>query len=102
MWADYRFRNLQIDDKSREDEEEKAGTPDGKAEASTPTGKRKDKKEKLSSSKEDKDKNRRTSAGKSKQVGRRGSTVMTTPPTGGAQTPGSEIDGQRWDNLLRL
>ena len=61
----------------------------------TPTGKKKGgAKDKQ---KEDKEK-RKTSAGKGKSstVGRRGSHIMTTPPPGGALTPGSDVDGQRW------
>lgn len=82
-----------IDDKSKEDEEEKAGTPEGKVEGATPTGKRRDKKDKQAEDKKDK---RKTSAGKGKAVGRRGSQMTTTPPPGGAQTPGSDADGMRY------
>lgn len=88
------FSNVILDDKSKEDEDEKAGTPDGKPEAATPTGKRKKDKD----SKDSKEKSRKPSAGKpSKSLGRRGSgAAMTTPPPGGAHTPGgSDVDGQR-------
>lgn len=82
-----------IDDKSKDDEEEKAATPEGKVEGATPTGKRRDKnKDKQTDDKKDK---RKTSAGKGKSVGRRGSQMATTPPPGGAQTPGSDADGMR-------
>ena len=89
------YRNVLIDDKSKDDEEEKSGTPDGKPDATTPTGKKKDKSK--DKPKDDKDK-RKPSAGKGKSstVGRRGSHIMTTPPPGGALTPGSEVDGQRF------
>lgn len=86
------FRNLLTDDKSKEDEDEKVGTPEGKAEVTTPTGKRKDK----GKSSDDKKDKRKTSAGKGKAVPRRGSQVLTTPPPGGSQTPSSEVDGLRY------
>lgn len=93
-------RNLIIDDKSKEDEEEKTATPEGKIEGATPTGKRKDKNKDKQI--EDKKEKRKTSAGKGKAVGRRGSNVATTPPPGGAQTPGSEIDGLRYVDIWML
>lgn len=94
-------RNLIIDDKSKEDEEEKAGTPDGKVEGTTPTGKRKDKGKDKEKTEEKKEK-RKTSAGKGKQVGRRGSQILSTPPPGGAQTPGSDGDGMRYDTCTHI
>lgn len=95
VYCVFYFRNLIIDDKSKEDEDEKAGTPEGKLEGATPTGRRRDKtKDKSGDEKKEK---RKTSAGKGKSVGRRGSQMTTTPPPGGAQTPASDADGMRYE-----